>query len=159
MREPRPLMIEASQYDAPSLLAEWSWLVPNTDTPLFISAFGDWVFGHPDGSLWALSVLEGTYERVAVNGAEYNTLNKSGEWLNKTFIAGWQPIAAGHGLQPGKDECLGWKVHPLIGGKLEVANLQVFSMLVYQSIMGQLHRQLQQRAAPKQEKKSWFKRW
>ena len=153
MSELRPFMIEASRYETPRLLAEWRWLVPSTDTPLFISVFGDWVFGHSDDSLWVLSVLEGTYSRVAHNAAEYNTLNKSADWLDKTFIAGWQPIAAGHGLLPNKDECLGWKVHPLIGGKLEAANLQVFSMLVYQSIMGQLHRQLQQRA-PRLDKKS-----
>lgn len=101
--------------------------------------------------------LKGTYEQVARNAAEYNTLNKSAEWLDKTFIAGWQPIAAGHGLEPKQDECLGWKVHPLIGGKFEVANLQLFSMRVYQSLMGQLHRQLQQH--PPQGKKPWFKFW
>jgi len=46
-----------------------------------------------------------------------------------------------------------------LGGKFEVANLQVFSMLVYQSLMGQLHRQLQQRPNPPAEKRSWFKLW
>ena len=154
----RPLMVDASKYNTRDLLAEWSWLVPRSDTPLFVSAFGDWVFGNPNGSLWVLSVLEGSYELVAKNGAEYNTLNKSAEWLEKVFIAGWLPIAAGNGLAPKEDECLGWKVHPLIGGKFEVSNLQLFSMLVYQSLMGQLHRQLQQRApAPPPPTKSWFK--
>ena len=61
----RPLMIEASKFNTRELLGEWKWLVPPTDTPIFLSALGDWVFGHPDGSLWGLSVLEGTYERIA----------------------------------------------------------------------------------------------
>ena len=156
MSQPRALLIEASQYELGKLLPEWRWLVPESDTPLFISVFGDWVFGNPDGSLWVLSVLEGTYERIARKAAEYNTINKSEEWLEKTFIAGWQPIAAGQGLVPAKDQCLGWKVHPLIGGKFEVANLQVFDMVVYQSIMGQFHRQLQRRELPPPKKKSWF---
>ncbi|WP_374500640.1 hypothetical protein [Pseudoxanthomonas sp.] len=158
MTELRPLMIEAAQYDTAALLAEWSWLVPATDTPLFISAFGDWAFGNPDGSLWALSVLEGSYTQVARDSTEYNILNKSAEWLEQTFIAGWLPIAAGHGLEPEKDQCLGWRLHPLLGGKFEVANLQLFHMNVYQSLMGQLHRQLQQRPAPA-AKKPWFKLW
>lgn len=158
MTDLRPLMIEAAQYDCPALLAEWSWLVPSSDTPLFISAFGDWVFGNPDGSLWVLSVLEGDYTQVARNSHEYNTLNKSGEWLEQTFIAGWLPIAAGHGLVPSKDQCLGWRVHPLMGGKFESSNLQLFYMTVYQSLMGQLHRQLQQAPAPA-AKKPWFKLW
>jgi hypothetical protein len=135
-------MLSASQFDTKTLGHEWRWLVPSTDTPLFISIFGDWVFGHPNGSLWALSVLEGTYEQVARNSAEYNSLNKSFEWLDATFIAGWQEIAARHGLEPADSECLGWKVHPIIGGKFEVENLAIFSMTEYQSIVGQLHRQL-----------------
>jgi hypothetical protein len=154
MNQLRDLMIAASEYDVPRLLAQWRWLVPETATPLFISALGDWVFGHPDGSLWVLSVLEGSYGEVARNAAEYNTFNKQAEWLEKTFIAGWQVIAAGHSMQPSRDECLGWKLHPLLGGKFEIGNLQLFSMAVYQSLMGQLHRQLQQRSALTPQKKS-----
>lgn len=45
-------------------------------------------------------------------------------------------------MEPTKDECLGWKVHPKIGGKFEVANLKVFSMVVYQTLMGQFHWQI-----------------
>jgi hypothetical protein len=151
------LLISASEYDVKSLLTEWSWLAPQSDTPLYISVFGDWVFGNPSGSLWVLSVLEGTYEQVANDSAEYNTLNKSSEWLDKIFIAGWLPIAAENGLSPSKNECLGWKVHPLIGGKFKLENLQIFSMLVYQSLMGQLHRQLLQKEEP--STKPWYQFW
>lgn len=45
-------MLEASKYDTQDLLAEWHWLVPPSDTPFFVSALGDWVFGNPNGSLW-----------------------------------------------------------------------------------------------------------
>ena len=148
MAELRPLMIEAARFDVAALRTEWQWLVPSTDIPLFISAFGDWVFGSPNGSLWVLSVLDGSYTQVARNAREYNTLNKSSEWIEQTFGAGWLPIAARQGLVPEEHQCLGWRVHPLLGGKFESANLQVFSMLVYQSVMGQLHQQHQQRQAP-----------
>ncbi len=141
----RDFMVSAQSYDLPRLLAEWSWLIPEYHTPLFISVLGDWVFGVPDGSLWCLSVLEGDYTRIAADGNEYNRLNKSQDWLNVTFIADWQPIAAAHGLLPTNDQCLGWKVHPLLGAEMKVGNLQVFEMAVYQSLMGQMHRQLRQR--------------
>jgi hypothetical protein len=142
----RPLMIAASQFDVGELRTEWRWLVPDSHTPMFISAFGDWVFGHPDGSIWVLSLLDGEYEAVAKDAAEYNALNCSVEWLEQIFIADWQPIAAAHGLVPSTDECLGWKLHPLLGGEFEVSNLQIFSMRVYQSIMGQVHRQIRRSA-------------
>ena len=144
-RTSRAFMIPAQSYDVTRLVGEWNWLIPVGYTPLFISVLADWVFGAPDGSLWCLSVLEGNFTKIATNSNEYNRLNKSQEWLNKNFIADWQAIAAGRGLLPNDNQCLGWKVHPLLGGGFEVENLQVFEMAVYQSIMGQLHRQLQER--------------
>ncbi len=147
MKLQRPLLITASEYDVAELREQWKWLVPDVDTPLFISAFGDWVFGRPDGSLWVLSLLGGTYEEVARNATEYNTLNKQVEWVEHVFIASWQPIAEAHGMVPETNECLGWRLHPCFGGKLEVANLQIFSMRVYQSIIGQLHRNIQKHGA------------
>ena len=138
-------MIAASGYDLRELRAPWRWRVPDSHAPLFISVFGDWVFGHPDGSIWVLSLLDGEYDLVARDVAEYNILNKSIEWLEQIFIADWQPIAAAHGLIPTTDECLGWKLHPFLGGRFEAANLQVFNMREYQSIMGRIHQQLQHR--------------
>jgi hypothetical protein len=147
MNEPPlpPFMTPAEAFDVEDLLEPWGWLVPPEATPLFISVFGDWVFGAPDGSLWALSILEGTYSQIASNGAEYNRLKSSSEWLDNTFMAGWQEIAHRHGLLPTVHECIGWKVHPALGGSFSKENLQVFSMRVYQRLMGQLHEQLQQR--------------
>ena len=45
-------------------------------------------------------------------------------------------------------QCLGWKVHPIIGGALDKTNLQLFSVHMYQSLMGQLFRQLGGRPVP-----------
>jgi hypothetical protein len=139
-----PFMTSAEAFDVDDLLEPWRWLVPPTATPLFISVFGDWVFGAPDGSLWALSLLEGTYWQIAATVAEYNELKSSFEWLDSTFIAGWQEIAHRHGLVPTVHECIGWKLHPIVGGPLTKENLQIFSMRLYQYLMGQLHQQLQQ---------------
>jgi len=140
-----PFMTPAEAFDVEDLLEPWRWLVPSAATPLFISVFGDWVFGSPDGSLWALSVLEGTYSQIASTGAEYNRLKSSFEWLDNTFMAGWQVIAHRHGLVLAFYECIGWKIHPKLGGPISKENLEVFNMRVYQYLMGQLHQQLQQR--------------
>src|SRR3977135_3639563 len=48
-KEPRAFMIEASYYNAERFLEAWRWLVPKSETPLLLSAMGDWVFGRPDG--------------------------------------------------------------------------------------------------------------
>jgi hypothetical protein len=135
-------MISANEYDCDTLLSPWRWRVPGTATPLFLSGLGDWVFGDPNGSLWALSMLDGDYFRLAHSSEEYNRLNKSTEWLNATFAADWLVIGAEAGLIPAKDECLGWRRPPRIGGAFATENLKLFSMRSYQIIMGQLHESL-----------------
>ncbi len=134
---------QITEEEISKLLPEWTWLVPQESTPIFITAFGDWVFGNPDGSLSALSILEGVYETIAKDSAEYNQLKNSEEWLDEIFIASWYPIAIGNGMQPSETECIGWKIHPMNGGEFSVSNLQVFDMQVYQSLMSQLHARIQ----------------
>lgn len=138
-----PFMTAASEFDTEALLEFWRWRVPTSATPLFISVFGDWVFGAPDGSIWSLSVLEADYRQIASDSAEYNRLKSSFDWMEENFIAGWQEIAQRHGLTPTPGQCLGWRRHPILGGKFQPDNLQLFDMVVYQSIMGQLHASLQ----------------
>ena len=138
----RDLAISCADVDWPPLLAEWRWLVPSDHTPLLIGAFGDWVIGAPDGSHWSLDLLEGRYTRIAANSAEFNVAKLDEDNRNLWFTADWVVIANEHGLIPKADECLGWKVHPRFGGRFEHENIQVFSLRVYQSLMGQLHRQL-----------------
>ncbi|MDN3650802.1 DUF1851 domain-containing protein [Reinekea marina] len=138
-----PFIREITQNEIEKFLPEWSWLVPSDSTPLFITAFGDWVFGNPDGSLSLLSVLDGVFERIAENSNEYNKLKNSEEWLDEIFIASWYQIAIENGVIPNDSECIGWKIHPAIGGEFKVGNLQVFDSLVYQSLMSQLHAKIQ----------------
>lgn len=102
----RAFMVAADQYGIAELLPEWAWLLPERDTPLFLTVMGDWVFGSPDGSIWRLSALEGDYVRIAANAEQYNALKRDIQWLNDEFCANWQPIAAGNGLLPNNTECL-----------------------------------------------------
>jgi hypothetical protein len=138
---PRDLAIACEHIDCDGLLDEWRWLVPPDHVPLMIGAFGDWILGAPDASHWALCLLEGDYRKVANSSREFNQLKKDPENLESWFKAGWVEIAARHGMVPGINECLGWKVPPFLGGELSVDNIGVFSLRVYQSIQGQLQRQ------------------
>jgi hypothetical protein len=138
-----PFMRVVVESDVVLLRTEWNWLVPGNHHPLLITIFGDWVCGAPDGIHWSLSNLEGTYLRIADSSAEFNARKRSFEFLDEHFIASWQEIAERHGFKPDSTQCIGWRIPPVLGGKFEVENLQLFSMVVYQSIMGQLHRQLQ----------------
>lgn len=139
---PPPLVRVITAAEAEPLLAEWRWLVPRTLAPLFITRFGDWIFGAPDGSIWSLDMLEGQLRVLAPSGAEYNARKRDPAWLDRELLAGWYDIAVGNGILAGDDECIGWAVAPIVGGKLEKTNLKTYSLGAYQTVMAQLHRRL-----------------
>jgi hypothetical protein len=139
---PRDLVISCDGLDCKRLFTDWQWLVPADATPLMIGIFGDWIFGAPNGSLWHLDFLEGQFYQVAQDSTEFNAKKREEEYRNLWFRADWADIALGNGLTPNRDECLGWKIAPILGGVFAVENIQVFSLVVYQSITGQLFRQL-----------------
>ena len=134
-------MRHASEFDA-SLASHWSWLVPPEHAPLLLSIMGDWVFGAPDGSHWALSALEGKYTQIAASSAEFNKRKRSFEWLDEIFSASWQEIAERHGFVPSANECITWKVPPVLSGSFKVADLQLLPQTVYQAAMSELHQRL-----------------
>jgi len=145
MSDEVPFALPVTPEAARPLLEDWRWLVPEELTPLFLTTLGDWIFGAPDGSIWTLSLLEGDLRMLARTGTDYNRMKADPQWLDDELGAGWAIIAHGNGLVPGPDQCLGWKVHPIFGGAFDKTNLQLFSMGVYQSLMGQLFRQLARR--------------
>ncbi len=141
----RDLAIACEGVDCSRLLANWQWILPADATPLLIGIFGDWIFGLPDGSHWHLDLLEGTFTQVARNCTEFNSKKREERYRNAWFGADWASIALENGLVPKNDECLGWKLAPVLGGAFSVENIQVFSLVVYQSVSGELFRHLSKR--------------
>lgn len=113
-------------------------------TPLLIGIFGDWIFGAPDGSYWHLDLIEGSFGRVAQNSTEFNAKKGEEQYRVAWFGSDWADIALEHGLTPMSDQCLGWKIAPVFGGPFTIENIQIFSLVVYQSLQGQIFRQLNQ---------------
>src|SRR5258708_35202477 len=110
-----------------------------------IGIFGDCIFGAPDGSHWHLDLLEGQFRQVARDSTVFNAKKREEKYRDEWFGANWANIALENGFTPNRDECFGWKVAPVLGGPFSVENIQVFSLIVYQSLNGQLFRQLSQR--------------
>ncbi|MER9212572.1 DUF1851 domain-containing protein [Mesorhizobium sp. M0663] len=134
--------INCEDIDCSGLFHDWSWLVPTSHTPLMVGHFGDTVFAAPDGSLSLLSTLDGEYERIARTGAEFNRLKGDPENVDSWFQWGWANIALQSGIVPKDDECLGWKIAPILGGQFGVDEIMTFPRRAYLSIQGQLHRQI-----------------
>ena len=138
----RDLAMPCDGLDCEFLLADWRWQVPEDHHPLLLGAFGDWILGAPDGSLWNLSLLEGDYRQIASSSEEFGRLKDDIANLESWFLADWFALAQERGLVPNLEECLGWKVHPILGAAISVENLEIFPLRVYQRLMGQLFRQV-----------------
>jgi hypothetical protein len=46
------------------------------------------------------------------------------------------------GMRPNQGQCIGFKIPPVLGGKIEIDNLDIYELTVYQAIMGQIHEQV-----------------
>lgn len=74
-------------------LAHWSGLITGRVVPLYMSKFGDWFLRRPDGSTSELSVIEGTYSKIASTPDEFTALVNSPEWREdhlRGLLTSWQ---------------------------------------------------------------------
>lgn len=138
----RKLTIPLSGLGVEDLLKEWRWLVPATMSPLWLSAFGDLAFMGQDKRVFLLDILEGSFGLIAPSELAMTELLESEEMRNRCLSADWFETCNSRGLYLGPGQCYGWKVAPILGGEFSFSNIQVFDVLVYETIMGQLHRQL-----------------
>lgn len=135
------LTIDFDGLDTDSLLADWRWLVPMELCPVQMTKFGDWFFRGPAGQVYMLDLIEGELSQVADTIEEFNELIDEDEKRSEWYLDGFVFRCHEEGLHLSPQQCYGWKIHPLIGGKFEFENIQMFDLLVYQTLMGQLLRQ------------------
>ncbi len=122
-------------------LESWGWAAIGARIPVFASPFGDVFFRAPDG-FWWLDLLEGQltrpWENAEVMKAELDTTAGQDRFL----LAGLAWSAQQHGIIPGPDQVLGFKVAPIIGGRINVESIEAIDFVVSVNLAGQLHGQL-----------------
>lgn len=137
------LTIHLTGLDTDDLLREWRWRVPKDYEAILMTKFGDWFFVDPQQRVHMLDLIEGSLQEVAPSVAAFNELKNSPEKQNEWFLNGLVFRCAEARIQLAPSQCYGWQVHPLLGGKLTIDNIKVYSLRVYQSLMSQIFRQYQ----------------
>lgn len=122
-------------------LSSWRWLDLRGREPLFTSPFGDVFFRAPDG-FWWLDTLEATLTRPWSTVDELRADLNSFEGQDRYLMAGLAQSAARRGLLPGPDQVYDFKVPPVLGGAVDVDNLDVTDLVVSLNIAGQIHGQV-----------------
>lgn len=136
------LTVGLAQHDAKDLLSEWRWLLGDSMELLLVSSLGDMFLADGDGRVHWLDAGAGMLEPVAESPAQFKELMQQRENANQWFV----PQLVGDLLTGGKQlasgECFSYKVPPILGGKLEAANLEPADLSVHFSILGQIHQQV-----------------
>lgn len=147
-------------------LEAWSWLGVGDKEPILISAFGD-VFLRDAAGIWFLDTVQGKLDRVCDTEAELQNLLESSENASHYLLTWLVAAAEASGLMLGPGQCYDFKVPPILGGKVELENIQLLDFMVSLDIAGQIHQQTQNmkpgtrvsKVAIADAKKPWWKVW
>ncbi len=122
-------------------LESWQWIGIGAKTPRFTSPFGD-VFLQAEDGIWFLDTLEGSllraWDSTSALKADLNTASGQDRYL----LAGLAASAEHLGLTPAPGQVYGFKTPPVLGGKLDLANVEVVDFIVGLHLSGQIHNQV-----------------
>lgn len=123
-------------------LEDWSWL-PDLDGKRVIatSAFGD-VFLQGEDGVWFLDTVEGRLSREWDDAGSLQASLDTPEGRDTYLMGGLVEAAHEAGVQPGDDEVLSFVVAPVLGGAMEVENVETADLVVSLSVAGQIHEQV-----------------
>jgi len=114
--------------------AHWSGWITGRVLPLYMSKFGDWFLRHPDGSTSELSVIEGTYSRIASTPDEFTGLVNSREWQEEHLLSLVVYQLHERKIIPDQGQCYGFTLHPHLLGRLDSSQAMVMEIGAWQAV-------------------------
>lgn len=99
-----------------------------------MSKFGDWFLRHPDGSTSELSVIEGTYSRIASTPDEFTALVNSQEWQEEHLLSRVVYQLHKRKIIPAQGQCYGFLPHPRLLGRLDSSQALIMEIGAWQAV-------------------------
>jgi hypothetical protein len=134
-------IIDHRGVDWPSILRDWSWLLPATLTVWIMNRFGDLFVVLEDGAVHMLDVGGGTFAKVADSRGDFakklDEGDNANQWLMIPLID--RLVASGLTLRDG--QCYGYKVPPILGGDYTVENACVLPIAEHYGVNASIHKQ------------------
>jgi len=134
-------LIDQAGKDWPTLLKDWMPPLPPAFTLWLVNRFGDLFVVTDDDAVHMLDVSAAAFKRVADNRDHFATLldidANANNWLMIPFVDACR--AANMPLRP--NQCYGFKVPPLLGGKYELANIAPTDITVHYSLLADIYKQ------------------
>jgi hypothetical protein len=128
--------------DVERLLVEWRWLCWGRMTLVARNAFADLFLRNESGQVFRLDVGVARLRKVADSEAEFRVLADSREKRDEWFAEADEKSAAGRGLTPNADQCIGFSV-PLVLTERSTPNAPYIADLYeHVSMLGNVNRQI-----------------
>lgn len=126
-----------SESDARTWLGYWPGMVDGRVSPVFMSKFGDWFLRRPDGSTDELSVIEGTYSKIASTPEEFASLVNTQLWQEQHLLSIQVAQLHERGIVPHAGQCYAFAPHPALTGRIDIAQVMLMGIGVWQHICAQ----------------------
>ena len=99
-----------------------------------MSKFGDWFVRHPDGATSELSVIEGSYSRIASTPDEFMALVNSREWQEDHLLSLLVYQLHERKIISVQGQCYGFAPHPRLSGRLDINQAMIMEIGAWQAI-------------------------
>jgi hypothetical protein len=120
--------------DCQKWLSHWSDIVSGRVAPVYMSKFGDWFLRHPDGSTSELSVIEGTYSKIASTPDGFMALVNSQQWQEEHLLSLLVYQLQERQTIPADGQCYGFAPHPRLSGRIDVNQAMIVEIGAWQAI-------------------------
>jgi len=156
------------------VLRDWHWLTGPELKLWLVTKAGDAFLRHSgDNSIHFLDVVSAELNRVASDEDEFKSVISISENATKWLMPDVVDSQAMLGMVPAANECLSFKIPPILGGQLEPDNFETCDITVHFSIAGQLHKQVKDLPPgtkitdikidgpplPEAERRPWWRFW
>lgn len=144
------ISIDASKFDRETLLKSWSWLLPETVEPLFVTIFGDAFLSDTasaSGAVYFLDTVDGYLEEVADSFEDFSKLLAEDEEFVKDYfsVLTWlrfkDEVLAGEEMPEGM--IFNYFTPFALGGEAEADNIALFPIQAHFDMTGQFWEQLE----------------
>jgi hypothetical protein len=134
-------LIPQAGKDWSDLLSGWREALPASFTLWMVNRFGDLFIVTDDGSVHMLDVGAGRLAALADNRDQFCSLVDVGDNANNWLMIPLVDACVAGGLILRPDECYGYKIPPILGGKYDVSNIEPTDLSVHYSLLADIYRQ------------------
>jgi hypothetical protein len=134
-------LINQAGKDWPELLSGWSPPLPESCSIWLVNRLGDVFAVLEDDSVHMLDVGVGTFTRLADNREDFRTRIDLDDYANDWLMIPLVDRCVSAGMVLVDNQCYGYKLPPLFGGKYDVENLYPADLSAHYSFLADIFRQ------------------